>query len=200
MKINFYKKILNLISEDKRDDLTSIFPKENFQQILEIDKYPNLSTLVNDNIYAYSLFFYTDINHTQKVIDVINKNFNSNIELKDAKDIVISSSQEAVTFNFYNDFSAEVLRLVTNSEKTIKEIWNLNISPPAPWVSFPEIDPDGLGSMQGNLSFWWDWMWLPFWNSMNKDQKDKYLIENSAPASWVEYFDFYDAHINAKKT
>ncbi|WP_050092331.1 hypothetical protein [Yersinia pseudotuberculosis] len=49
--------------------------------------------------------------------------------------------------------------------------------------------------MQGNLSFWWDWMWLPFWDSLDAIQKEDYLIANAAPLGWVEYFNFHEAHI-----
>lgn len=116
-----------------------------------------------------------DKKFTQRIIDFINEKFESNITLEKSKYIVMISKNEAIALNIYSDFEGEVVRLITNSECIINGVWKLNVAPPPPWISFPEIDPDGLGSMQGNLSFWWDWMWLPFWNSMDKTERENYL-------------------------
>ncbi|KEY60414.1 hypothetical protein [Serratia sp. DD3] len=196
MKIKFLNNLLNKIKKDQVNDFTSIFSKGNFQEVSDSKKYPCITSLIKDNTYAYRMFFCMDKKFTQGIIDVINDAFESSMTFEKSRDIVILSKNKAVALNVYNDFGGEVVRLITNSEHIINSIWKLNITPPPPWVAFPEIDPDGLGSMQGNLSFWWDWMWLPFWNSMDGTKKKDYLTVNFAPLNWVEYFNFHEVNIS----
>ncbi|OMQ18214.1 hypothetical protein [Serratia oryzae] len=196
MKIEFLNNLLNKIKRNNENDFASIFPKHNFQKISDLKKYPCVISLVEDNTYAYRMFFCADKKFSQGIIDLINEEFESNITFENTSDTLLFLKNEAIVLNVYNDFEGEVVRIITNSEIFVRKLWELKITPPPPWISFPEIDPDGLGSMQGNLSFWWDWMWLPFWNSMDTSEKKYYLIAHSAPLNWIEYFDFYDTYIN----
>lgn len=167
-----------------------------FQEIRDLKKYPSIVPLMEGNVYAYRMFFSIINGLSSDLVNLVNIEFESNYRVEDFNNIIIPSGSKAIALNVYSDFGGYVVRLVTNSKTLISEIRGLKLVPPPPWVSFPDIDPDGLGGMQGDLSFWWDWMWLPFWNGMDKIQKNKYLVQNFAPENWVAYFDFYENHIN----
>lgn len=199
MKIDFLKKLFDRTKKDNANKIMFIFPKDDFKEISILKKYPSVTLLIEDNVYAYRMLFCVDNESAEIILQLINDHFKSNITIEGANDIVISSGNQAISFNMYNDFEGKVVRLITNSDAFFSKIWELKIMPPPPWISFPEIDPDGLGSMQGNLSFWWDWMWLPFWDSLDSAQKEDYLIANAAPLGWVEYFNFYEVHIRKNK-
>lgn len=66
------------------------------------------------------------------------------------------------------------------------------LSPPAPWVSFPELDPQGLGSLQGDFEHYWRYCWWPFWLRLGKARQQAYLLRHNAPRGWAEYL----AHID----
>ncbi|MBV6821292.1 hypothetical protein KWG64_25460 (plasmid) [Rahnella sp. PD12R] len=196
MKINIFRNLFN--KKAKANDLSLIFTKEKFCIVKDQEKYPNITPLVEDKVYAYRMFFCTKNSAEIEIVRIINQFFKLESKEESFHDAVLTFDNESVAYHSYNDFGGSVIRLITNSEGLIRKIWAFHTTPPPPWVSFPHIDPDGLGSMQGNLSFWWDWMWLPFWKSMDASEQKKYLIAHSAPSSWVEYFEFYENYINEK--
>ena len=67
------------------------------------------------------------------------------------------------------------------------------LTPPAPWVSFPELDPSGLGSLQGDFEHYWHYCWLPFWSRLSKARQQAYLLRHGAPRGWVEYFAYIES-------
>lgn len=50
------------------------------------------------------------------ILKLINDDFKSNITIEDANDIVVSSGNQAISFNMYNNFEGKVVRLITNSD------------------------------------------------------------------------------------
>lgn len=68
------------------------------------------------------------------------------------------------------------------------------LTPPAPWQSFPQLDPSGLGSLQGDFEQYWHFCWWPFWSRLSKPRQQVYLLRNAAPAAWVEYLACIETH------
>lgn len=63
------------------------------------------------------------------------------------------------------------------------------LTPPPPWLSFPELEPSGLGSLQGDFEHYWHYCWWPFWSRLGKARQHAYLLRHGAPRGWVEYLE-----------
>lgn len=103
---------------------------------------------------------------------------------RDAKNI---SKRIALTYSFKKDFNKNLVRVVTNSAEFVHAVKALPLSPPLPWDAFPSLRPQDYGSLQGRLDFWWQYIWLPFWNNLTPDEKDAFLMQNDVNEEWREF-------------
>ncbi len=63
----------------------------------------------------------------------------------------------------------------------------LKIELPSPDEVFPHLDLDSYGSLQGELAFWWDVYWGPFWNSLAEDERKEYIEKNNLSPGAVSF-------------
>ncbi len=57
-----------------------------------------------------------------------------------------------------------------------------------PWVFAPNSEPWSGGWRQGNGEYWLHEIWLPFWQKLNKEERNMYLKKWQAPTQeWNEY-------------
>ncbi|MES4613101.1 hypothetical protein V2154_11005 [Ewingella sp. CoE-038-23] len=198
MKIKTFRSLFNRSKNKKSKDLRILFPKENHKTIIAIPKHPLVTPLIKDNIYAYLTFFLTDDHTTQRILNIINKHYSSNYSLNTSENVIVSCESDTIAFNIYKKFEGRVVRIITNSEDILKVIWSISPTPITPWVSFPEMDPESLGQMQGDFEFYWEWMWLPFWESIDFTERKEFLKSEQAPSNWVDFFIYYEEQINSK--
>ncbi|MGL5669596.1 MAG: hypothetical protein ACRDD9_26110 [Shewanella sp.] len=85
----------------------------------------------------------------------------------------------------YADFAGFCMLLISNDIALLQQLIAFKAAPPAPWESFPEVDPDTLGSLQGNIEFWCDTFWRPYWLSLSEAERSQY------PANWREFSEFH---------
>ncbi|MFB2729424.1 hypothetical protein ACE02H_18310 [Shewanella mangrovisoli] len=85
----------------------------------------------------------------------------------------------------YADFAGICVLLFSNDIALLQQLIAFKAAPPAPWESFPEVDPDTLGSLQGNIEFWCDTFWRPYWLSLSAAERSQY------PANWHEFSEFH---------
>ncbi|MFG0453952.1 hypothetical protein [Shewanella mangrovisoli] len=85
----------------------------------------------------------------------------------------------------YADFAGICVLLISNDIALLQQLIAFKATPPAPWESFPEVDPDTLGSLQGNIEFWCDTFWRPYWLSLSEAERSQY------PANWHEFSEFH---------
>jgi len=90
------------------------------------------------------------------MLNFINRHYSSNYSLNTSENVIISGESDTIAFNIYKKFEGRVVRIITNSEDILKVIWSIRPTPITPWVSFPEIDPESLGQMQGDFEFYWE--------------------------------------------
>jgi len=99
--------------------------------------------------------------------------------------------QEAVSLQTESIGEGTTLLLVSNSADLLQALPDL--SPPAPWQVFPNIDASGLGSLQGSLDYWWQHYWWPYWQSLTQEQRSDWLHNPAHPEAWREYVQLQDA-------
>lgn len=192
MKVNFFKNFF-----EKRKNLSEEFPRDSFKSLNTLAHYPLARSLEDKGIYAWQLLFFTNTEGVRKAFDLMNRIVKCDIE--GASGTFFMETQGGKVYLYISDkFQGKLVTLITNNVELISDLQSLGITPGAPWISFPEIDPDGLGSRQGDFEYWWDSFWLPFWNTLTACEKARYLHMNNAPPGWVEYFEFYDELLNQR--
>jgi hypothetical protein len=83
-------------------------------------------------------------------------------------------------------FNATLIQIMTNNESFLAALDDLELKPVPPWHVFPETDdPIYLRCNQGSNEFWYLFLFLPFWESLNSKQRRQYL--NDAPQKWAEF-------------
>lgn len=145
-------------------------------------EYPELRNLRGWNLRAVSCMFQTDNAYAGEVISRAVRNFRRVSEhfyhgKTDKFFINISISQE---------FAGSTITLLTNDLSLFDRIEEGHYSPPPPWIVFPEYDPETLGSLQGDIDYWWYTYWSPFWRRMPASQQAQYLKDHGATDAWAE--------------
>jgi hypothetical protein len=68
-------------------------------------------------------------------------------------------------------FAGTVVSFASDDLDVLEALQQTKLEPPLPADSFPWIDPEGLGSLQGDVEYWWMHLWLPFWVSLNQEEQ-----------------------------
>jgi hypothetical protein len=97
--------------------------------------------------------------------------------------------QEAETGNYVDFFIATDAASVGNKISTPR----INLRGPykpdksilPPWVMAPEFPPDDMFWRQPG-EIWFFYVWLPYWQSLSTEEKQKYLKLWNAPKVWLE--------------
>lgn len=50
-------------------------------------------------------------------------------------------------------------------------VHELKLTPPSPQTVFPDVNFETIGSLQGEIEYWWNVYWAPFWSSLNNTEK-----------------------------
>lgn len=96
-----------------------------------------------------------------------------------------ATNDTRIFLNQYIDFAGICINLVTNNSTLLAALVNFKSAPPNPWESFAELDPDTLGSLQGNIDFWCSYFWRPYWLSLSDVERLQY------PENWQEFSDYH---------
>ena len=158
----------------------SMLPRE----LPEFHPYPRKDFLGVNGVYAYRVQFMAAAVDAESVLGVIRDHFK--IERFDVFQAGSARNDkgESIHFSIHPEFNGAVVELVSNSIPFFESLDKLGIQPPPPWVAFPEIVPDALGSLQGSIDYWWTWYWEPFWETASDEEKTRYLVDNHASPQW----------------
>lgn len=104
---------------------------------------------------------------------------------------VMERSQEPIGKNvmlfLHPSFAGTVVSFTSDDLDVLEALQKTRLEPPLPADSFPWSDPEGLGSLQGDVEYWWMHLWLPFWVSLNKEEQLALDLE-------PEWRDFIENH------
>jgi hypothetical protein len=102
---------------------------------------------------------------------------------------VMERSQEPigkkVMLFLHPSFSGTVVSCASDDLDVLEALQQTRLDPPLPADSFPWIDPEGLGSLQGDIEYWWMHLWLPFWVSLNQEEQLSLELE----PEWREFIE-----------
>lgn len=171
--------------------LSSLFFKRTSQEPQEIlkaftDTYPQVTLSKEMNERAYNLFFLIDTSTTEKLIQLVQGYTETKITLNNTREPQdFSNEQVILKLNVFSDFNGHVVHIITDQTDLVSGIINSNFHPPKPEHSFPDISPLEYGSLQGNLDFWFNWLWVPYWQHLSKEDQKELAIT----ADWVEFIE-----------
>lgn len=92
------------------------------------------------------------------------------------------ASKKVMLFQ-HPSFAGTVVSFASDDLDVIDALQQTRLYPPLPADSFPSIDPESLGSLQGDMEYWWTYLWLPFWEALNQEER---LALNLEP-DWREF-------------
>ncbi|MDR2365943.1 MAG: hypothetical protein LBD68_08855 [Zoogloeaceae bacterium] len=150
-------------------------------------RYPAKASLVSTGLYAYRLFFLISDAAADRVRQAIKTAFS---DASESPYFVLETTNQKgfsinVSIQAEQTLHGTLIEMVTNNADLLAALDDLELEPMTPWSVFPELDPDSMGSLQGNIEFWWNHFFLPFWNFLDADGKKRYL--DKAPSGWAEF-------------
>jgi hypothetical protein len=87
-------------------------------------------------------------------------------------------------------FAGTIVSFASDDLDVLEALQQTRLEPPLPADSFPWIDPEGLGSLQGDIEYWWTYLWLPFWLSLSQEQQLALDLE----PEWREFIVMHQPH------
>lgn len=87
-------------------------------------------------------------------------------------------------------FAGTVVSFASDDLDVLEALQQTKLEPPLPADSFPWIDPEGLGSLQGDMEYWWTYLWLPFWLSLSQERQSELDLEQE----WREFIVMHQPH------
>lgn len=99
------------------------------------------------------------------------------------------ASKKVMLFQ-HPSFAGTVVSFASDDLDVLEALQQTKLEPPLPADSFPWIDPEGLGSLQGDMEYWWTHLWLPFWLSLSQERQSELELEQE----WREFIVMHQPH------
>ncbi len=89
-------------------------------------------------------------------------------------------------------FSGKTVRLLTNDIELLNSITEAQFTPPPPWVVWLEAGPASAVERQGDIEYWYSYVWDKFWNKLSLSEQEKYLAQWREKAKHISEADWHD--------
>jgi len=99
------------------------------------------------------------------------------------------ASKKVMLFQ-HPSFAGTIVSFASDDLDVLDAIQQTRLEPPLPADSFPWIDPESLGSLQGDMEYWWTYFWLPFWLSLSQEKQSALELE----PEWREFIEMHQPH------
>lgn len=168
------------------DDMAREYPESALDPAQDFARYPEKVFLGGKNIFAYRLEFTVSEADAERVVSAMGSQFDLPSHAT-FQECTAKNGSHSIHLSSRPEFGGAVIVMVTNSVALLKEIDALDLTPPPPWVVFSDADPSTLGSLQGSMEYWWEWLFMPYWNSRDEAARQRYLAEHPTSAPWLEF-------------
>lgn len=185
--MSFFKRLREGLGGAKPvDDLANVYPRDAFKPVDGLSAYPKKTRPSDPGVFAYRLEFMVANADAALVVDALGSQFDlpSKGPFQEGQ---ARHGETAVHFSIRPEFGGAVVVIMTNSSTLLAKIDALDLEPPPPWTAFPDVDPSTLGSLQGSMEYWWDWLFLPFWSAADAPARSRYLKKHPANEDWQEF-------------
>ncbi len=189
--MGLFKKIAALVGGAKPiNELISTYSASALEATSSLAAFPPKVFLGDQGVHAYRTEFMVGLEDAARVARAISSEFGS---VSDGlfQEGSANNGAKAAHFSLRPEFGGAVATIVTNSGALLGKIDGLDLHPPPPWIVFPEIDPEAVGSLQGSMAYWWDWFFLPYWLAATTEERLRYLDEYKASPEWREFVELH---------
>jgi len=187
--MNIFKRIGAALGASKPvDEMAAAYPQSALGLAENLSAYPHKVLLADQGVFAYRMEFATFEADAARVVGAIAAEFPLP-SLASFQDGQVRNERTAAHFSLRPEFRGAVVVIVTNALPLIAAIDALKLQPPPPWIVFPDADPSALGSLQGDIEYWWDWLFLPFWSAADEATRSRYLTTYPTNEDWLEFLD-----------
>lgn len=170
----------------KKKQFSIVFSKELCSDIV-FEGYPFVGKSNDPKIKGYSLMLLVTKESYDQLIHIANDvGFNYTSD-KNHEFLFSADSEHSLFVNTWKEFQGTIVHILTNSTALIRAIQKAKLHPPHPEVSFPDINPEEFGSLQGNIDFWWQTFWKTFWHSLTEEEQQKFNLSEG----WLEFIEFH---------
>lgn len=186
--MNLFKRIRTALgAETPRDGMASNYPPAALDDATSFRASPQKVFLKDQGVFAYRLEFVAFETDAARIVGALASEFNwPNRAL--FQEGQARRGDKSAHFSIRSEFGGAVVVMVTNSAALIEKIDALAIAPPPPWIAFPDVDPSTLGALQGSMAYWWDWLFSPFWSTLDVVQQTSYLSRFPPPhEDWLDF-------------
>ncbi|TWI69243.1 hypothetical protein IP91_00309 [Pseudoduganella lurida] len=185
--MGLFKKIAALLGESKPiDELIRAYPASALEAAPSLAVFPPKLFLGDQDVHAYRTEFMVNLEDATRVATAISSEFDS-VSDRAFQEGSANNGSKAVHFSLRPEFGGAVATIVTNSGALLGKIDGLDLHPSPPWIVFPEIEPETVGSLQGSIEYWWDWFFLPYWLAATTQERLRYLDQYNASPQWREF-------------
>lgn len=154
-------------------------------------KYPPKDFVAEQGVYAYRIECM--LADASSLVDCLRSYFPSVEKTAFQEGPHCASNGESTHFAIRPEFKGATVELLTNSVSLLRAIDALHLTPPPPWKVFPHIDASTLGSLQGDMDYWWWMYWGPFWDAASPSVRAEYLQLHKPNQAWAEYIQRCDS-------
>lgn len=84
------------------------------------------------------------------------------------------------------DFNGYLIKLVSNDQVLLEQIYALKLQPPPPWIA-TNLNPVDVIFLQGKEEYYWHTFWLRFVETLNEAELAEYYQENDISELWQDY-------------
>ncbi|WP_157763333.1 hypothetical protein [Pseudomonas citronellolis] len=149
----------------------------------QFNSYPPKSFLGSQGNYAYYVVMVLGHEELPELLTLIKSRFSATESINES--ILSNENQESLALSYRDEFGGILVEATTNSISLLQSFDERFMCPPAPWIAFPDMAPiEASLPKQGNLEYWWDHIWTPFWTSQSASEKEQYL--HNATEEWRE--------------
>lgn len=153
-----------------------------------ISEFPTIVSLTNYDVKAaYGLVLLDDIAYKNLNSYLITKlqRSSSKFTLNEVEKLTLENYKYFIKIE--KDFNGILLSFITDDSIFLKDIINLKIQPPPPWIA-TNLEPKDFIFPQGKEEYYWNTFWLRFYEKIDSIELENYLKEYDVPSKWVEYF------------
>jgi hypothetical protein len=183
----------NTAVRNELQELVALYPVEPLPALASTSSFPMVTTLEPFGLAAYHMSLMPRDSSLAELRNVIeHEDFRHEVEQSARFLSLRNPAGKTVSLCEQTEFNNVSLILITNSVQLIATLRQIDLAPPTPWEVFREVDPESLGSLQGEMAHWWNTYWAPFWNSLEKAEQITFLGRFDCPAEWREFIEFHD--------
>ena len=174
----------------KRNDIQSLYVENEYIYVEGLEKkYPLFISMIESDVYAYTSRFMIKDEDIDSIKELIKERFEGKL---DHDKVCLKYLGQYLNYYFFTDIDKKVVDVITNNVSFIEAVHELKLTPPSPQTVFPDVNFETIGSLQGQMEYWWNVYWAPFWDVLDNTEKMAYIDSENLSADVIEFLQLHE--------